>query len=117
MQAKYIYVADLNNSPCVSKRKSQLKTIIPIIDMERIVVVVPEIEAWYIAGLDTYRIRQLRLRRLNSTENVTKEHFDQLIPTLFDLRIDFMQEILKYFSIETAKQRNKSFAYFANKFL
>ncbi|MFW6029499.1 MAG: hypothetical protein ACOCRO_04515 [Halanaerobiales bacterium] len=34
--------------------------------------------------------------------------FNNLIPRNFDLRIDFMQELLKYFSIDTGKRKNKS---------
>ncbi|OGW18585.1 MAG: hypothetical protein A3G93_11920 [Nitrospinae bacterium RIFCSPLOWO2_12_FULL_45_22] len=38
--------------------------------------------------------------------------FNRLIPNKFDSRIDFMLEILKYFSMGIAKQKNKSFSYF-----
>ena len=49
---------------------------------------------------------------LASTDELTKEDFNRLIPRRFDSRIDFMFEILKSFSIETAARRNNSFDFF-----
>jgi hypothetical protein len=51
----------------------------------------------------------------SSTEDISKKQFNNLIPKGFDSRIDFMLEILKYFSIKIAKQKNKSFRYFLQK--
>lgn len=38
-------------------------------------------------------------------------------PRRFDLEVDFLMELLKYFDIEMACRRNKSFAYFREKYL
>ena len=48
----------------------------------------------------------------DTTDTVTKEQFYNLMPKKFDSKIDFMREILKNFSIEIAKKKNKSFKYF-----
>ena len=86
------------------------------IDKNNLIIVVKEIEGWYLAGLDDESCEELGLRPFRSTDDITKEHFNNLIPNKFDSRIDFMIEILKRFSFETAKQKNKSFSYFMLKF-
>ena len=44
--------------------------------------------------------RTLTVPDLPFTDDLTKEDFNRLIPGKFDSRIDFMFEILKYFSID-----------------
>ena len=88
----------------------------PNIDKSKIIVVIKEIESWYLAGLDNKVCRQLKINNFADTDNVTKEKFNALIPKKFTSRIDFMSEILKYFSIEIAKQKNNSFQYFVEKY-
>ncbi len=78
---------------------------------------IPEIEGWLLAGLDEKATKKLKVSYFDNTQNITKEKFDQLIPKRFDSRIDFILEILKHFSIDVAKEKNKSFAYFVNKYL
>ena len=82
----------------------------------QIAIVVKEIESWYLAGLDNKQSKNLKIPILNSTDDITKEKFNQLIPKKFDSKLDFMTESLKCFSIETAKLKNKSFKYFIEKY-
>ena len=82
----------------------------------KIIVVVKEIESWYLAGLDNKVCKQLKIKNFPNTEKVTKEEFNSLIPKKFTSRIDFMLEILKNFSIEIAKKKNTSFRYFVEKY-
>ena len=86
-------------------------------DKDKIIVVIKEIESWYLAGLDNEVCRQLKINNFADTDNVTKEKFNALIPKKFTSRIDFMLEILKNFSIEIAKQKNNSFRYFVEKYV
>lgn len=116
MGADYLYVIDINNSPCVTAKKDEILSKLRNIDKEKIIVVIKEIESWYLAGIDDIKAKKLKIRNLNSTNDITKEKFNSLIPKRFNSRIDFMLEILKDFSIETAKQKNKSFKYFINKY-
>lgn len=117
MNANYIYVADINNAPCVTNKRDKIQKEFKNIDRDRIMVVIKEIESWYFAGLDGINCRKLGVARLfNITDNFTKEQFNDMIPKKFDSRIDFMLEILKCFSIEKAKERNKSFKYFIEKY-
>jgi hypothetical protein len=53
---------------------------------------------------------------LSFTDELTKEDFNGLIPPKFDSRIDFMFELLKYFSIDTAEKKNQSFRFFITRY-
>ena len=115
MGADYVYLADINDTPCVSKRKQVIQRKLDNVDKDRIIVVKREIEGWYLAGLDAEHSKKLRIPPCTATDSITKEQFDALVPRKFDSRIDFMQEILNHFCVETAKQNNKSFKYFLEK--
>ena len=115
MGADYIYLRDINNSPCVTAKKEEIRNKYKNIDKDRVVIVVKEIESWYLAGLNNEVCKQLKIKNFANTDNVSKEKFNALIPKKFS-RIDFMSEILKNFSIEIAKQKNKSFRYFVEKY-
>jgi hypothetical protein len=117
MGADYIYVTDINNSPCVTARKKEIQSRLRNIDEDRIVVVIKEIESWYLAGLGSVETKKFKIRSFSGTDSITKERFDSLIPRTVDSRIDFLLETLKSFSIETAKQKNKSFRYFIEKYV
>lgn len=111
----YIVVADIDQEPCVTSKKQRILDRFRPIDGGRIRVVVKEIESWYLAGLDEEACARLGLPDMAATDAVTKEDFNVLIPERFDSRIDFMMEILKYFSMRIALKKNRSFAYFTFK--
>jgi len=111
--ADYVYAIDINAAPCVTYRKQEKQNKLRNIDNEKIIVAVREIESWYLAGLDDACSKKCRIPAFKTTDTITKEQFNNLIPKKFDSsRIDFLQEILKYFQVEIAKQKNKSFSYF-----
>lgn len=116
MKADYIYFADIDNSPCVTAKKEKIQQERKYIDTSKIIIVIKEIESWYLAGLDNKASKQLKIGNIETTDNITKESFKDLIPEKFTSRIDFMSEILKIFSIEMAKRKNKSFKYFVEKY-
>lgn len=114
--AKYVYMVDLNDSPCIRGKKSKIKCKLKNIDEKRIIVVRREIESWYIAGLDKDGRKRLKIKCSSSTDSISKEQFNNLIPRKFaDSRINFMIEILNSFSISAAKNNNTSFSYFFKK--
>ena len=116
MKSDFFFVKDLNAAPCVTARIESMENEFgQKVDRNNLVIVVREIESWYLAGLGSKSCKELGLRSLSNTNNVTKEEFNNLIPNKFDSRIDFMVEILKRFSLETAKKKNKSFGYFMTK--
>lgn len=116
MNADYLFVADINASPCITEKKSRLvDSHKRMIEASRMVVVVKEIESWYMAGIGDESCEELELASLPHTDNIMKEQFEKLIPQRFVSVVDFMSEILKRFSLDTAKKKNKSFSYFMSK--
>ncbi len=117
MGADHVLVADIDLAPCITAKKQAIKDRFKKIDEDRIVVVIKEIESWYLAGVeDDICSRRFGLRHFATTDDLTKEQFCGLIKRKFDSKIDFMIELLKHFSTGTAKRKNKSFCYFLDKY-
>lgn len=116
MNGDYIYVRDFNNAPCITAKKEEIKSKFnQIITEDKIIVVVKEIESWYLAGLDERALKKVGIRKkIRTTANITKKEFNQLIPKNMP-RIEFMRKILKNYDVEIAKVRNRSLGYFLNK--
>jgi len=117
MNADYIYVADNNGSPCITDRKQRIETDFQNIDTDKILVVVREIESWYLAGIDDVSSKKFGIKSFSNTEHINKGAFNDLKPKKFNSRIDFMSEILKLFCIDTAKSKNGSFSYFVENYV
>lgn len=113
----YIYVVDINSSLCVTAKKQELKNKLGNINENRIIVVIKEIESWYLAGLDDASAQKLGFPRYNNTNHLIKEQFNISSEKKFIFRIDCMLEILKHFSVEMARRKNKSFDYFCKKYI
>jgi len=115
--ADYVYVTDINDAPCITYRKQTKQEVFNNIDKDKIIVVIKEIESWYLAGLDEICSKKCRIPPCSTTDNIAKEQFNNLIPRKFQSsRIDFLQEILKFYQVEVAKRKNKSFKYFLQKY-
>ncbi|MFW5995892.1 MAG: hypothetical protein ACOCQB_01360 [Halanaerobiaceae bacterium] len=117
MQQDYIYIEDLDDVPTPSRKKKNIIEIFNDLDRERVVIVVKEIEGWYLAGLNRESCECLGLDYLERTDDIYKEDFNEMIPHHFRSRIDFMQEIIKEFSLKTGVKKNRSLSYFVSKFL
>lgn len=116
MNSHYLFLCDINDSSCVTAKKQHIKREYKkIIKADRIIILIKEIESWYLAGLGDKYLKELGIKVFRKTDNITKEQFNNLMPRKFDSRVDFMSEILKRFSVETAKKKNKSFNYFMSK--
>jgi hypothetical protein len=116
--ADYFFMGDFNTAPCITEKKKRLiETYEPVLDVSHIVIVVREIESWYLAGLDDASCQEFGIptHHHRHTEGLTKEQFESLVPARFDSIIDFMNEILNRFSTDTARVRNRSFAYLMNR--
>jgi hypothetical protein len=116
MDNDYIFVADIDAERSVRDKKQILYYRFSHIDGGSIVVVIREIESWYFAGLTDESAKNLGVILPSTTDNLTKEDFNALIPERFDSRIDFMFEILKTFSIGTAMRKNHSFNFFSHRY-
>jgi hypothetical protein len=116
MKADYLFVTDINTSPCITARKGHLvRSHKGMVDGDRTIIVMRGIESWYLAGADDELCQELGIPVLRHTDGVTKEQFAGLAPSRFNSVIDFMTEVLKRFCIETAKARNRSFCYLMDK--
>jgi len=113
MGAEYLLLGDLNASQCFPKKRESLLQRFTQLDDRQTVIVVTEIESWYLAGLADNN--PLGVRAPADTNNLTKEQFNDTMPKGFDSRIDYMVEVLKHFEIQTATVRNLSFHYFARR--
>jgi len=114
----YVLMADRRPEPCVTAKRSALLKRFRAIHQDRIIVVGIEIEAWYLAGLNKKNSAKLGVQNYASTDNVTKEEFNAAIPRRFSSsRADWLLEILRIYSVQTAIGKNRSFAYFADKYL
>jgi hypothetical protein len=116
MKNDYIFVADIDFEHSVRDKKQILYYRFSNIDGRSIVIVIKEIESWYYAGISGTLAREMGISDTGSTDELTKEDFNRLIPRRFDSRIDFMFEILKSFSLKTAARKNHSFDYFAGRY-
>ncbi len=113
MKADYIYISDIDDLPCITTKKNKIiDQFNSKITENYIIVVVKEIESWYLAGLDEKALKNLGVhKKFENTNNIIKEHFNYLIPKKM-ARIEFMQKILEYYNVEVAKRKNESFKYF-----
>jgi len=116
MKSDYLLVADIDRERSVRDKKQVLYGWFSNINGGNIIVVIKEIESWYYAGLTASDAQSLGLPPLTSTDELTKEDFNSLIPPAFDSRIDLMFEMLKSFSVETAILNNQSFRFFVERY-
>ena len=114
MNADYLLLGDIDERPCVTVTKEELATQFSVLSSDRVIVVRREIEAWYLAGLSEEARRELGLGRVTDAESVTKEQFDQLVGGR-RRHTSTMEEILKHYDVEVARQRSPSFRYFLQK--
>jgi hypothetical protein len=116
MKNDYIFVADIDTERSVRDKKQILYYHFSNIEGGSIIVVIKEIESWYYAGLSSESAVKLEVPEISFTNELTKEGFNRLIPRKYDSRIDFMFEILKYFSIDSARMKNHSFRFFVDRY-
>jgi hypothetical protein len=110
-------VADFNTSPCVTERKGHLvNNHKGVIDAERTIIAMREIESWYVAGVDDQACQELGIASLPHTNDLTKEHFREIMPKRFNGSVvDFMAEVLRRFRLDVAKTKNRSLCYLMDK--
>ncbi len=117
MDHDFILFGDIDQERNVKAKKAVLKSRFCILSDDRIVVIIQEIESWYLAGLDERSQRRLALRSYRSTNHITKELFNQMVPQFYTSRIAFLADILDLFSLDTALEKNRSFRYFFTRFV
>ncbi|HEY4699418.1 MAG TPA: hypothetical protein VIH27_03500 [Nitrososphaerales archaeon] len=116
-KSKYLCIVDYDCSICITDKKNKIRASYNFIDPNRLIVVVREIESWFIAGVDNSNCAKMGIPIGICTESVTKGKFKKFMLKRYDDKVDFMMEILKCFSIQTARKQNRSFNYFYKKHL
>jgi len=107
----YIFVSDLDLN-CITEKKQEIKKYLTNISNDKILVVVKEVESWYLAGIDRTNSRRLKINYFNKkTNNITKEYFCSLLPKDIEKR-PFLLDIVTNYSVNLAKNNNDSFKYF-----
>ena len=102
----YIMLADKNSNSIKTKKQIISKEF--NINESHVIIVNKCIESWYVSGSNI----DFNKESIENTEDITKKKFKDLSGgTRLDSK-ETMQEILKNFDIEKAKQHNKSFKYF-----
>ncbi|MCK5177827.1 MAG: hypothetical protein KAQ92_08945 [Candidatus Aenigmarchaeota archaeon] len=61
MKDDYIFVRDINSSPCVTIKKEKTQKIFKKVDKNKIIVVVREIESWYLAGISDENLKKFKM--------------------------------------------------------
>ncbi|MBR1368599.1 hypothetical protein RJ53_03405 [Methanocalculus chunghsingensis] len=113
----YLLVADIDHKRSVKAKKRVLMSRYRELDEQKIIIVIKEIEGWYLAGLDKKASSILGIRYSSSTDRITKERFNQMIPERYSSRIDLMIEIIRLYRIAVAVRRNRSFWFFHTYYL
>jgi len=111
----YIFVVDIDLKTSVDEKKKEIKGKYPELEENNIFIIIKEIESWYLAGLGK-KYKKIKLSQLDSTDHITKEMFNSKIPKGLE-RIEFLQDILNSYSIDSAKSKNKSFKQFYDTYL
>ncbi|MDD1673728.1 MAG: hypothetical protein LUP99_04890 [Methanomicrobiales archaeon] len=113
MGVDFIFVRDIDTATSVGAKKREIRENYEhSIPDQIIVIVVMEIESWYMAGPDPDYLSYLGIRSDDeSTDNLTKEAFNRLIPPPMS-RIEFLNELMEHYLIERGTSRNTSFRYF-----
>lgn len=117
MGDEYLFIADIDISDNTGAKKTYIIHKIPELDPERIVIVVREIEGWYLAGVSDEDCKRFSIPPLKHTNQLIKEQFDTMVPEEFDSRIDFLIELLRIFRTDVATGKNRSFRYFFQKYI
>jgi hypothetical protein len=112
MHHSYIIVTDIDLESSVHAKKNVILSRFNEADYQNIMVIIQEIESWYLAGIDDGGAKALGIHAPARTDFVTKEHFLRLIPHFYPSKIAFMIQVLKHFSLSTAVEKNKSFRFF-----
>jgi hypothetical protein len=116
MRHDFILCADIDQEESVRAKKKVLNERYGLFENDHIIIIIREIESWYLAGLDERAQHRLGIRQFGSTNHITKEIFNGMIPRHYTSRIAFMGDIITVFSLPVAREKNHSFAFFCQKY-
>jgi len=112
---EYLLVTDIDQAPGVKAKKQMIIERFCVVHPATVVVIIQEIESWYLAGIEDPDAAILGVNPPATTDHVTKEEFNRMIPPQYASRIAYMLEILSRFSLPAAYRKNRSFRYFMDR--
>jgi hypothetical protein len=112
---RYLFFTDIDESPCITSKKEKILEKYPELEDDHIIIVIREIESWYLSGITENHCRTLKLP-LRATDNITKEMFLKHVPKRYT-PLQFKLILLENFCIDIAPERNKSIRYFLSNHL
>ena len=83
---------------------------------DKIIIVVEELESWCLAGIDTSIEEYVDFVIPESTDDITKEDFDEILSNTSFNKNKLLNYLSFNFSIGLAIERNKSFKYFLERY-
>lgn len=116
--ADYLFISDLDKVKNVNTKIKQLVNTYDNLDENKVVIVIKEIESWYLAGLSSDVSEKIRIKSYPNTEKIGKDKFYSIIRHLKnDNKIECYMDILDLYSLDIAKQKNNSFRFFIENFI
>ena len=120
---EYLYLKDLDWYPCITKRKESVENdLSKLVDLNKIIIVIKEIESWYLAGVDEKTLRNLGVKPSNikkivkCTDTIDCHQFNEFFPSRTP-RVVIMDSILDNYNLDIAKKRNKSLNYLLQNYI
>lgn len=113
---EYVFTADIDQMPSVNEKKRWVRGRFNGLDLGHIMIVIKEIESWYLAGCTDAMAAVLGINLPQTTNEITKEDFNEIAHhSRHHSHLDFMIELMKHFSHQTALKRNQSYKFFAER--
>jgi len=112
----YIFFVDYDDCDCINNKKLEVTRKFQGLDQDHIVVVIKEIESWYLNGLDQNYLKKIKIHRLPTCQNLSKEMFLDCVPSRLSPYL-FKLQIIENYCLEAAIENCPSIKYFINKYL
>ena len=114
----FIFFIDYDSSTCITMKKENIIKQLINVAKKNIIIIIEEIESWYLAGVDNDFLREIGCQKLMDRRSIylTKEIFNSMIPLKMP-RINFMRKILENYDIDKAIKNNSSLEYLFRKIL
>jgi hypothetical protein len=109
----FLYLSDQDKTPCHPQKRLEVIRDYPLLEtaFEHICIVCQMIESWYWAGASEKTLEKYWKNRPTDFERITKGTCDKGMKNAYK-STKWTKDVLSAFSIERARQRNKSFAHF-----
>lgn len=108
----YILFTDFDSRNSIIERKKEVEKRFNFhLDLEKVFIVVEEIESWFTAVIDFNKFDLRKLSYIKDTQEVTKEFFNAQALAKYHPKTHFLIEIMKSFKLQQGLKRNFSLNY------